>query len=342
MINSNIIISPSGKLYGSENVLLDFLEGSINSYEIYAPKNSLLYKKLKNSEYKVIGFGNLKWLYLSTLIKLLFFKKSLYLNEAGHISYIKLLAKLLPFKKFVVSVRLLEDCNIKLRKVPKNITLIAVSNYLKNQIITNSEVIVVYDPYKLSNNFSSFKDKRTTYGQFVIGVVGRVVETKGLNDLIDILRKLEEAVKDEILISFFGDFDSSSDWFINFKINLDSFKGFKYMFAGYKESQNEIYSSCDLIIHLNKVEALGRIIFEAIDYETPFVCYNAGGSGELAGILGFSGNTVDPGTNSTDIFKTKILEIMNHKKTYDFEIAKKNITQNFSLNSYADQIEKHL
>lgn len=342
MVKTNIIISPSGQLYGSENVLLDFLEGSNKAYEIYAPKDSLFHRKLKSNKYKAKGFVNLKWLYLKLILRLLFTKKSIYLNEAGHISYIKLLAKLLPFRKFVVSVRLLEDCNCKLKKIPKNITLIPVSYYLKNQISTNGKVKVVYDPYKLSNENSSYKVKCATTGQFVIGIVGRIVETKGLNALIDILKKLEGAAKDEILIIFFGDFDFSTDWFINFKIELDSIKGFGYEFAGYKESQNEIYSTCDLILHLNKVEALGRIIFESIDYETPFLCYKAGGTGELAGVLGFSKNTVEPGPNSADIFKIKILEVMNHKASYDFASSKKKISQNFSLNSYANQIEKYL
>ena len=151
MIGPNIIVSPSGNLYGSEYVLLDFLKESSLKYQIYAPKDSTFSKKLKEENYKVSGFKNLKWLYFKIFFKLLFSRNILYLNEGGHISYVKVLAKILFFKKFFISVRLLEDCNAKLHKISNNISLIAVSNYIKEKINSNGKSLVIYDPFCLKS-----------------------------------------------------------------------------------------------------------------------------------------------------------------------------------------------
>jgi|26BtaG_2_1085354.scaffolds.fasta_scaffold01949_3 hypothetical protein len=338
---SNIIVSPSGQLYGSENVLFDFLEGSNKMYKVYVPKHSVFYEKLKNNSYNVKGYENIKWLYFKVFLQLLFLKKNLFLNEAGHLSYVKLLAKVLPFRKFVVAIRLLEDCNSKLSILTGNITLIAVSNYIKSNVISNVVPKIVYDPYKLSENNNGISEKGKS-PLLVIGIVGRVIESKGLNDILPLMKSISVSKRINIELNFYGSYNIETAWFKKFENELNSLVNLKYNFKGFTNEKSAIYDNCNLILHLNKVEALGRIIFEAIDFETPFLCYNAGGAGELAELLGLSGNIIDVSTKTinNETFEKYLFGSIN--KTNNFDIAKNIIEEKFAPNNYANQIESFL
>ena len=336
MNRKNIIISPSGKLYGSEYVLLDFLRGSTNSYDVYVPKHSVFYNKLKEEGFNVYGFTNLKKLYFSIFFKMLISSKNLYLNEGGHISYVKLLAKILPKRKFVVVLRLLEDCNDKLHRLTDNIRLVAVSNFIKKNIISNNNSIVVYDPYQLKHKKKSIinKNKNTI---LKIGVVGRIIETKGIGVLPKIINDLPIEDRSKIKLNFFGSFDENSNWFIVFKNELSEIEGLNFSFVGFIKNQDEIYQKCDLILHLNKFEALGRIIFEAIDYNIPFLCFKEGGSGELAYKLDLTSQIASDENDMTLKLKNYIFSQIFDEKFYNK--AKNLIKENFKHTKYANKLE---
>lgn len=337
MSHENIIVSPSGQLYGSENVLLDFLEGTTKSYKIYVPRGSTFYKKLKSNSYNVKGFGNLKWLYFKLLLQILFFRKNLFLNEGGHINYIKILAKLCPKCNIVIAIRLLEDCNSKLNNLTSNITLVAVSNFIKGYIKTNAEVEVVYDTYKFQDQNKQLlkKDDRTA---FTIGIVGRVIETKGLDAIISIFSNLD--ANKHIQLNFYGTYNADTNWMQKFVANLNQLENLEYKLIGFEENKNKIYDTCDLILHLNSVEALGRIIFEAIEYNTPFLCFNKGGAGELAKELKlFSSIAKD---ENDMILKLKNRIESNELTNDKYESARTIIKKRFNNTTYAIKIESLL
>lgn len=339
MGNRNIIISPSGNLYGSENVLFDFLKGSSHKYDVYVPENSDFFVKLKEENYNVYGYNNLKLLYIRIFVRMLFTRKNLFLNEAGHITYIKILAKLLKKKRFVVVVRLLEDCNKKINILPNNITLIAVSNYIKKQIVSNCKVIVVHDPYQLKN-ISTKSIRKEQSGQIVVGVVGRIVETKGIGILPELFGELSVFKRKEINLNLYGTFDKNSEWFNGFKNRLDDIEGLSYSIVGFIADQEQIYNNCDLILHLNKVEAFGRIIFEAVDHNVPFLCFAKGGAGELAELLNLS-NLAIPNENML-VSKLNTINKIELVNDTNFQEAKAIITREFGWNRYARNIEEFL
>lgn len=342
MRHKNIIVSPSGQLYGSENVLFDFLKGSNSTYEIYVPANSSFYDKLKKNDFNPKGYKNLKWLYLSIFFKLLFSKNNLYINEGGHISYVKILARFFPKRKFVVAVRLLEDCNEKLVKISPNVTLVAVSNFLLDEIKTNGNKVMVYDPFKLNHKEYLTSDREDQ--KFTVGLVGRVIKTKGLNELIPIIKKIEHQRRRNIHFCFFGTYDKTSQWFIQFENELNSIPDCNYFFKGFCSDKNSIYTNCDLILHLNKVEALGRIIFEAIDWNVPFLCFNKGGIGELCTVLGLEEYTVLDNMVWVKSFASRISKFTGLKKDNrtNYDNAVKMIEEKFNPDFYASRIEKYL
>lgn len=332
----HIVISPSGQLYGSENVLFEFLEASHRSYKIYAPKGSIFYKKLKRANYKVREFKNLKWMYFKIFVQLIFSKKSLILNESGHVNYVKMLSKLLPNRKFVVIVRLLEDCNVRLNLLKKNITLIAVSKFIKENITSNNDTFVVYDPYQLKSTNESLNENKG--GDYVIGIIGRVIETKGLDVVIEIFRDLSQYI--DVTLNFYGTYDNNSVWFKNFNSQLHDIKNLNYDFVGFVENQESIFNDCDLILHLNKVEALGRVIFEAVDYNTPFLCFKEGGAGELAHLLNLSSCAA---INEQDMVeKLKGFTQQPSLSKTDISTAKAIIKKDFNSVVYANKIEAFL
>lgn len=339
MPNKSIIISPSGNFYGSEQVLFEFLKASEKLYHVYVPENSILHEKLKNEKkHHIKGFTNLYTLYLKLTFLLLFKSATLYINEGGHIRFVKLIAKLLPHKKFFTHIRILEDCSLnRLKATPPNVQCITVSSYLASKVPQQIPVKVIYDPYTLNNEYLQHEYNKT----FSIGIIGRVTKTKGLDDLIPIFKKLTAVIKQPVHVNFFGTVDEKDNWFNLFIKEIKEIKNINIHFKGFVHHKEEIYQNIDLLLHLNKVEALGRILFEAVDYHTPYLTFNAGGCGELTKILGLHDFLIEDDHDWIENFIEKIMNIYRDKKKYDRQIknARVIISNQFTSKQYAKSIE---
>ena len=84
--NKIITISPSGNLYGSENLFLDYLCTIELNHIVFVPKNSQFEHWLKSQKWnhQVIGFNpkSLKFFYAYLFLFVSFKRnKSVYLNE---------------------------------------------------------------------------------------------------------------------------------------------------------------------------------------------------------------------------------------------------------------------
>jgi glycosyltransferase involved in cell wall biosynthesis len=330
----DIVISPSGQLYGSENVLFDFLIGSKRHYKIFAPQNSQFLKKLKENNFKVSGFKDLKILYFKILLSLIFKNKNLILNEAGHIRYLKIIAKLFPKRRFVVIIRLIDDCNSNFKILPVNIILISVSNFIKENLKSNRPVYVILDPFILSESNSKKKIRE----QISIGIIGRISESKGLNYFFDFVKTLSTEQKKNYRFLFFGTYDLQSDWFQKFILKMDQELLINYKLMGFEKSQGLLYGSIDVVLHFNKQEALGRILFEAINHDLPFLCFRQGGTGELAIKLGLIELTFE----SVDDITYKLQKLKNEGAEINFYEVKELIKSDFSSEKYAREIEQYL
>ena len=96
----------------------------------------------------------------------------------------------------------------------------------------------------------------------------------------------------------------------------------------------------DLLLHFNKVEALGRIYLEALEYGIPLIGYNVGGINELAHSLGLEDMMVD-GSNDTwasDMY-SKLLSIDKSWNEEKFAHAIECMTQEYSPLSYTQKVE---
>ncbi len=331
-IQNSLLVSPSGNLYGSENVLFDFLEGSKKRYKIFAPANSPFYKRLKRSRYQVCGYKNTWLLYFRVLINLFFFKRNLLLNEAGHVRYVKILSSFFPKRKFIIIVRILEDCNSYLNQLNNNVELVAISNFISQNIQSNRGVHVIYDPFTLTNNERAWNRKHDSLIQ--IGILGRITKSKGLDHFFNLIETLNLHQREKFNFLFFGSVHANDDWAVEFKKKLRSYSNINYNFKGFMDNQFDLYNSFDMLLHLNENEPLGRIIFESVNAHMPFLCSNKGGTGELAKKLGLENYTYE----SVLEIGLQIEKILNQSEP--LIKARKVIELEYSSEQYAIQIEK--
>lgn len=96
----------------------------------------------------------------------------------------------------------------------------------------------------------------------------------------------------------------------------------------------------DMLLHFNKVEALGRIYLEAIEHGIPLVGFNAGGINELASMMGLEGMMVngDKATWTEDM-KQKVMTMHEMWDETSFRKAKKALEDQLSAQHYTSQIE---
>jgi glycosyltransferase involved in cell wall biosynthesis len=344
MINSDtVIISPSGNFYGSEQVLYDFLLKSENEYTVYVPGNGRFIQRLRSlnrHNVKAIG-SNIKLFYIELFWLLWLGRyKSIYVNEGAHIRYIKMLASFFRRKKFIVHIRITEDTSpSRIGALPENVILICISQYIRNLIndpaIKNIQTI--YDLYVLGKTNGIESKAASVSNKIKIGVIGRVTNSKGLKEIITFCDFLEHKSVKNIEINFFGDVEKELPDVLKFLENAGKYKNTIVKFHGFQENKDAIYSSIDLVIHLNKLEPLGRIFLESLDYGVPIIGFNEGGIGEMAKLLKLEDCMVNNDENWTDNLYYKIVHVKDVLNRYS--AARKKMDAYFSATSYCEQVE---
>lgn len=324
-----IIVSPSGKLYGSENVLFDYLNHSSISFDfIFVPKNSPFKKKLEDNNFTTNGFGNVKELYFLVFLKLLTNKiKHFYCNEAGHVRYIVVLARLFPKVNFVVHVRILEDSK-RISISLKNLQFVAISQTIQKALHGSSRLIYDGFHFKESKFF-----KPAPLGNCKIGIVGRITSSKGI-DLFT--QKFLQNCGSKIELHFYGDIDKEYEKSVIFQ-NLIALKNIHI--HGFISDKNQIYSSIDILLHVNEFEPLGRIFFESLDFGIPFIGINKGGIAEIANQINY------PYVFEKDQFAELLSSLTKQEFSFDFlilENSRKLVLEVFSIEKYTNQIDRIL
>lgn len=341
-----LIISPSGNFYGSEQVLYDYLSHTKVNADVAVPAYSFLFKKLKQDtpQFSIKAFqpSGLWKFYLQLLIDLfLNHYQSVYLNEAGHMKYVLLLSKIFRRKKFIIHVRIVEDAAKSRWKVKPgpNVTLISISNYLAAQLPYPSEVL--YDPFPFSYDLK--ENNHIEKEQIIIGIIGRITLTKGLNHLVDLLTLIRQKGKeDKFHFKLFGNISPDAE-----QSGLDKkLKSFENVtICGFEDSKEKLYSAVECVMHLSTQEALGRIYLEAIDYGKPFIGLRAAGIGEIASVLKMEKWMADP---SSDNLPNQLLSLLenvksNYREPVEEMIANKPVAEKiFNIGSYTGVVDKLL
>lgn len=341
------IISPSGKFYGSEQVLFDFLCTTQHKYVIYVPEGTF-YDKIKNPGVHTPHlFTSVKKLYLHLAWMLLCGEfDGIYINEGGHIKYLNLLASLFPNKNFYVHIRLLEDCSAaRLRKMHKNVSYISISDYITKEVKQNTGIqcYTMYDIYKPSSGIAGIKEFRIENDIVRLGIVGRLTTTKGLYDISHFCNYCENnQTKVHLEFHFFGGIDNHISEVKDFVVKAGTYKNINCKFHGFVNDKKQIYQSIDVLLHFNKVEPLGRIVMEALDFGIPFFGFNTGGIGELAQQFGITDYMIPYETGWEVSFCQQINRLVEQPNRFvnDYQKAKERMKVVCSPQIYTRKLEK--
>lgn len=340
------IISPSGNFYGSEQVLFDFLSTTSYQYTVYVTRG-LLYEKVNEQGVHILRlFSSVKVLYLQLGWMLLCGKyDGVYINEGGHIKYLNLLADLFPHKHFYVHVRLLEDCQaIRLGKKRKNISYISISEYITHEVKRNTGIAchTMYDIYNPISGVERIHDIQLRDNTLHLGIVGRVTTTKGLNDISQFCDYCEQYRTPFLLVfHFYGGVDSHIPEVEAFVTKTLGYKNMRCIFHGFINKKEFIYSSIDILVHFNKVEAWGRVLMEALDFGIPFVGFDSGGVGELAYQFEVGNYMVSCKESWQQVFQKRIVDMItqSEKTTEDYQGAKEKMKVVCNPETYTQKLE---
>ena len=344
--NKIAIISPSGNFYGSERVLLDFLKNTTNQYSVYLPEKSVFLTEINRNQllHKIKTFSSLPILYLELFFQLLSNKLTcIYANEGGHVRFIRLLARCFPKLKFIIHIRIIEDTyKNRLKNLPDNITLIAISDFIVDKLHEYNHVVKIYDPYDYQ---MYILEPNIHTNAFDIGVIGRVTKTKGIENAYNFFSFLDKSPKSDIVyqVNFYGTIEETED-VKDFVSKMESFKNIKIEFKGFIGNTLDIYSNTNCILHFNSVEPLGRIFFEAVNFKIPFIGFNTGGIGEIANELGMQKYVVSPVDNwEFEMHKILMSVIGNPSQTKaNLIMAETKMKNIFNVKNYVNELEIQL
>jgi glycosyltransferase involved in cell wall biosynthesis len=187
---------------------------------------------------------------------------------------------LFPAIQFAIHVRIIEDTTAERwqfvkGKLPNNIKIVTISNYL-SQLIPFQNFIIP-DPFIFNDHrISGVYDKSQP---FQIGIIGRVALSKGIGLLSYLMEELaKQQLTEKFKIHLFGEI--SEDLPEEIKVFLHNNNAI--VLHGYVKNNSAIYNGLHAILHLSETEPLGRVFFEAVDQGLPFIGINAGGIGETS------------------------------------------------------------
>lgn len=341
------IISPSGKFYGSEQVLFDFLQHCNGTYDVFIPAGSEFLQKVeKQGRHTVIPYSTakLRRYYLGLAAKLLKGNyNSIYINEGGHIRYARILAGIFRNTKITVHLRMIYDADPqRLGNKPRtNIQLVPVSSYIAQRIPAQWKTQVVYDAFPWSKNVAASPERQP--GKFIIGIIGRISSTKGFDLVYQLARHLNQQKEIECEFHFFG--APAQDESIKARSKeLETQQYVRVKFMGYQPAE-KIYPFIDAVAHFCLEEGLGRVYLEAIDAGKPFLGFQRGGLTEISHAFHLQHQLIpfNQDTFVTD-FGQHIVRLMQH---YAGQVRLVNANKEigaaaFSIQQYCSVIESKI
>ena len=337
-----VVISPSGKFYGSEQTLFTFLTNTKNKYDVYVNRNDGKFKNLlaKQNKHKIHSFRNPILLYTKLLPHLILGKyKTLYCNEGGHIRYIKTIAKILPKSRFVIHIRLTEDTNGKrIGKSLPNIKLISVSKYIADLVYNNTKIDtqIISSPTREIQEKINWNQNINNQKILRLGIIGRLTPSKGIREMLSFVNYCENKCINNLELHFFGDIEEADKLVNDFLSFANNTKYIHSFFHGFK-SKIQIFESIDVVIHFNREEPLGVIFFEALNFGKPFIGFNAGGIGNIAERLEIQNLMLDI---SSDWEEQLISQITNlYLNIEKYKIAQIKMLKEYSIDKYCENLE---
>jgi len=200
--------------------------------------------------------------------------------------------------------------------------IIALNEATKNDLPKRflRKTIIIPHGVKINNKIKNQDNPRN------IGFVGRFVEEKGILNLIQAFKGINEEIPDtKLILVGEGPLKNKMIKIIE-KLGLID----KVVFQKTTSSEDEIYSNIDiLVLPADKLEGFGLVILEAMARGIPVVTNNLNVFNEII-INKFNGIITDSAS-----LKTDILSLIDNKiqKKYICKNALKTVYQNYNLHN---------
>ncbi|MCV6607511.1 MAG: glycosyltransferase family 4 protein [Campylobacterales bacterium] len=179
---------------------------------------------------------------------------------------------------------------------------------------------------------------RSKYGfskdDYVVGLIGRIEETKGQYLLVDALADLPD------LKSLIVGRAMEEEYLVGLKQEAKQMCGDRVVFEDFVNNPGEIMECCDLVLLATKNETFGLVLAEAMLHKTPIIGSNKGGVPEIVGDDESRGLFFES-QDSQDL-KEKILfayenqDLMNEKMERAYTFAK----EEFNYDNHYKKLNK--
>jgi glycosyltransferase involved in cell wall biosynthesis len=356
-----LILEPSGNLWGSERVLLDFLRAASTSawqIGVCCPPNTPILEPLGALSVEVSPTfrANLHlqsraqrmratWNLLRTARH--FRPALIYVNQAGATRIALAVGRILRVP-VMTHVRLLEDVayvaslRASAQTLPK---VLCISHTIrrafdKQSIVTPAQLEMIYDPYTMQSQSEASSFIFPFEGEAkVFSCVGRLAYIKGQDILLDALAVLrsEKIVAHALFVGEAGPDDGFGEELkcLSNKLSM----GNQVYWAGFQAQATAHLARCVAQICPSRGEPLGRVVFEAWDAGTLPVAW--AGSGGPAEVIEQSGGGLlfdEPNGDSLAQTLQEVLSMSREEKTNRIEAGRTWLRQNCDPATYASQM----
>jgi|GEM_PF-1337622 len=139
--------------------------------------------------------------------------------------------------------------------------------------------IVVYNG--IFNSKINLIRKKQPIGSFTFGILGALIESKGIHVALEAFLKLVDTNPD-IYIKIYGHkFDVEYHKYLMTILNKYINANNKVFFCEFESNQDALYAQLDAVLCCSKNEAFGRTIVEAMSRGIPVISNNVGGPTEI-------------------------------------------------------------
>ena len=230
-------------------------------------------------------------------------------------------------------------------------------SYLSHHFIATSQIVMdsapanlpsskktfIWNPFNVNNKIDKQEALNFIYTKydiprdsFLIGYVGRLVDYKKVDFLIDCFIELKKQnISTPIFLAIFGDGDSKYINNLNKYIEKNELKTQIKLF-GFSYDPNVIISGLDLLVACSPRDAFGRSIVEAMLQETPVLAASAGGHLEIIE-NGITGILYEP--NNCSDFNDKLTQLILNQDKSKLTINAYSMAHNkFSSKTHVDCI----
>ena len=202
----------------------------------------------------------------------------------------------------------------------------------------------IIDKYHLVYNgvntrrFSDVSDDNIPNKPFIVGYAGRIIENKGIFDLLDAVRVIHNKI-DEVRLVICGDGKSADIEQMNQYIKQHQMEEY-VQYMGFQKDMNRWYRSIHCLVAPSKVqEAFGLVLCEAMYCKVPVITSTSGAQAEIIE-NGKSGILIDT-VNSESIIEAiqGLMENDGVRKSI-IEHGYTRVKSTFTIDKMVDSIDK--